>query len=106
MPTIFTPIDANDQLIEAVLDGVSYQVQLSWNEEGQLWSMSIFDLNLVTLISGIAIVPMWPLLRYARSPVLPPGEFVVVTGLDRISREAFVAGAATLVYVTRDEIEG
>ena len=97
-------IDANDQLIEADLDGVTYHIGLSWNEEGQLWTMSIRSLDRQILVSGVAVVPSTLLLRPIRRPSLPPGEFIVAAGpgtlLDRLS---FVSGKAFMFYLSTED---
>lgn len=98
-------IDANDQLIEAQLDDAAYYIGLSWNEFGQLWTISVRDLNKQMLVSGICVVPLFPLLRQVRSPDLPPGEIGVDcasgTALDRRS---FADGLATLWYLDADDM--
>ena len=70
-------LDANDQLLEAELDGFAYHLGLSWNEAGQLWALSVRDLDRQLLVSGIRVVPLYPLLQQVRRPELPPGEIVV-----------------------------
>lgn len=98
-------IDANDQLIEADLGGTVFHIGLHWNQEGQLWTLSVRDLDRQILVSGIAVVPNWPLLRQIRAPELPPGEFGVSlrpgAGLDR---GAFVRGDASLWYFPPEEL--
>lgn len=98
-------IDANDQMIEATLDGQVFNVGLSWNEECQLWTISLRDLNLDVLVSGIAVVPAWPLLQQFRRPEFPLGELAVYTpvgvGLDR---QSFASGTAGLYYFFASEI--
>lgn len=97
-------IDANDQLIEVDLDGDVYNLGLSWNEEGQLWTMSLRDLDGVVLLSGIALVANWPLLRQVRRPELPPGEFAIVAPAgSRLDRQSFASGAATLWYFSPED---
>lgn len=93
------PIDANDQIIEAQLDGGVFNLGLSWNEEGQLWTLSIRDLNLSYLVSGIAVVPNWPLLSQFRQPSFPVGEIAVYAphGV-RLNRNSFKDGIAYMAY--------
>lgn len=103
--TPFDLLDTNDQLHEAELDGATYSVTFSWNEEAQRWTMSLRNLNRDVLVSGIAVVPLWPMLRQVRTLDMPPGEFVVDclpgTVLDRRS---FANGAASLWYFTADDV--
>ena len=103
-----TPIpvaDLNDQLLEATLDGRSYHLTVSWNEEAQRWTMSLRNLDTDTLVSGIALVPLYPLLRQIRQANLPPGEF----GIDAppgypMRRDAFTSGVASLWYFSADDM--
>lgn len=97
--------DANDALIETTLDDRGFHLGLSWNEAGGLWTMSVRDLNRQFLIAGVAVVPLWPLLRQVRRPELPPGDFVVAAASGTVlDRQSFVSGAATLLYFDADDI--
>lgn len=100
----FQPIDANDQLIEAELDGALYHVSLSWNQEASRWTMAVLDLDKRLIVSGIAMVPLWPLLRQVRGPEIPAGEFVVDAPKGWIGRDSFVQRDATLFYVEEAEV--
>jgi hypothetical protein len=98
-------IDANDQIIEADLDGTTYHVGLSWNEEGQLWTMSLRDLDQQILVSGIALVPLSPLLRQVRRPSLPPGELAIEAAPGSIlDRQSFSSGRARLWYFSPEDL--
>lgn len=98
-------IDANDMLMEAQLDGRVYNVGLSWNQEGQLWTLSIRDLNFSILAAGIAVVQNYPLLFKIRQPEFPPGEFGVDAPSNiRLGRKSFVDGTANLYYLTAAEV--
>jgi hypothetical protein len=92
-------LDANDQLLEAELDGLAYYLGISWNEAGQLWSLSVRDLDRQLLVSGIRVVPLYPLLQQVRRPELPPGEIVVDCAEGyTLKRDSFASGAAGLWY--------
>lgn len=98
-------IDANDMLIEAELDGKVYNIGLSWNEEGQLWTLSIRDLNLSILASGIGVVPNWPLLRQVRQPEFPQGEIAVdFPRGETLTRSSFTDGIATMFYLSPSDL--
>lgn len=102
---IFGVIDANDMLIEAELDNSVYHVGLSWNQEGQLWTLSIRDLNFSILLSGIAVVPSYPLLYQVSRTYLPPGQIAAYSVNDKpITRNSFVLGEAALVYLTAEDL--
>jgi hypothetical protein len=98
-------IDANDQIVEANLDGTTYHLGLSWNEEGQLWTLSVRDLDRQLLVSGIAVVPLSPLLRQVRRPTLPPGEIAVDAPAGAVlNRQSFVSGDAQLWYFSPEDL--
>ena len=103
-----TPIpvgDFNDQMIEATLDGRSYHLTVSWNEEAQRWTMSVRNLDTDTLVSGIALVSAYPLLQQVRRAELPPGEFIVDAPPGAtLDRAAFTTGATYLWYFSADDM--
>lgn len=98
-------IDANDQLLEAELDGSAYYLGVSWNEAGQLWTISVRDLNKQVLVSGICAVPLYALLHQVRRSEMPPGELIVdcVPGT-ALNRSSFTDGSATLWYFDVDDM--
>lgn len=99
-------IDANDQLVEARLDDKAYHLTVSWNEECGRWTMSVRDLNSDAMVSGIALVPSYPLLRQVRRVEMPPGEFLVdAPPASAMGRDAFASGSAYLWYLSRDDVE-
>lgn len=102
---VLPAIDANDQLIEATLDGRGYYVGLGWNQSAGFWTVSVRNLDTENLYT-MAGVPNWPLLRGVRRPDMPPGELVI--GLTRnraLDRRSFVEGTAALVYFDPDDLE-
>jgi hypothetical protein len=97
-------IDANDMLVEAELDDSVYNIGLSWNQEGQLWTISVRDLNFSLLVSGIAAVPGFPLLYQVRRTELPPGQlWIYSVNNNKLNRKSFVNGEAGLFYFTAEE---
>jgi hypothetical protein len=102
-----TPVDANDQLIEADLEGDTYYIGLSWNQTMGAWTMSVRDLAGEYLASALPLVPYWPLLHQVRKATMPPGEIGVWTrdGLPP-GRQDFNDMTAVLVYFTAAEMAG
>ena len=99
-------IDANDMLIEMTLDDRPFYIGMGWNETGQMWVMNVRDLNKQVLVTGIAAVALWPLLRQVRRPELPPGEFIIGLGRGKtLGRRSFANSDAVLVYFEADEVE-
>lgn len=100
-------IDANDQLIEAELSGRTYYLNISWNEEMQDWSMGLRNLDKEVLVSGIMMVPLYPLLRQMRRDDFPPGELIIaISGANRqdLHRQSFINGEAVLFYVEPEDL--
>lgn len=100
-------IDVNDQLIEAELSGRTYYLGVSWNEEMGEWTLSIRNLDEQILVSGIALIPLYPLLRQYRREDFPPGELIVaISGANRqdLHRNSFKNGEAVLFYVEPEDL--
>lgn len=102
-----SPIDANDQLLEVELDGETFFLHLGWNSEAAQWSLEVENYNRETIVAGIVMVPNFPLLQQFRYRDLPAGELMVVMMDDTATpaRDAFSTGAASLIYLTADEVE-
>lgn len=98
-------IDANDVVVDALLEGSSYQVGLSWNETAGNWTLNLVNFQSEILLYGIPCRVNWPLLYQFRSPRLPPGELIVDAPLlTKLDRDSFSSGRANLVYVTAAEM--
>lgn len=99
-------IDANDQLLEVELDGETFFIRLGWNSEAELWVMEIQNYNQETVIAGVVVVPNAPLLTRFHYLALPAGELMalVLGDASGISREGFITGMASLIYIPAAEI--
>ena len=100
-------IDANDMLVEAELSGSTYYLGISWNEEMGEWTMSIRNLDEQLLVSGIPVVPLYPLLRQTRRVGYPPGELIVAIsgGVNQdLDRQSFIEGKAVMFYVEPEDL--
>lgn len=99
-------IDANDQLLEAELDGQVFFLRLSWNSEGEFWSLGLSDFERTVVLSGIRIVPDVNLLAMWRHLPIPRGELYALlmdeTRGDFV-RGDFLDGIGALIYVEQDE---
>jgi hypothetical protein len=99
--------DQNSQAIEAVLDETLFFIVLDWNSSNQNWTMGIRNSAYQSIISGISLVPNFPLTYQFRYSDMPAGELVVLYPKYRngpIPRDGFIAGAYQLCYVTADEM--
>ncbi len=103
--------NADDFVTSAVLDNENYRLHFSWNNTG-FWTMDIRDDKNIDIVRGIKLVPNFPLLNQYRrlSNKIPRGEFVVAVvnqSADKnqtISREGFISGEFTLIYVPQEEL--
>lgn len=98
-------LDANDSLTEIVLDDETFFLRLSWNSEGELWTLSIENAHNDAIVDGIAVVPDTPLLQRYRHLHVPAGDLVAVSPdlRDTIGREDLPSGDVALVYIPAQE---
>lgn len=102
---IIPVLDANDSLLEAELDGRTYFLNMSWNSEAKLWTLSIENADNELIISSILLSPNVALLKPYRHLSIPAGEIVAILESNNamIGRHDFVTGIAKLVYVSIDD---
>ena len=107
---ILNMADANDFVTSAKLDGETYKLHFTWNDEKH-WLMDVRNSNNEDLVRGIKIVPNFPLLNQYRriSHELPQGEFIAAvvnqsqTENQSIPRDGFISDVFSLTYVPRSE---
>lgn len=57
------------------LDGVTYTLELAWNQSEGSWHVSLFDSETAPIAVGLRVVTNWPLWRfYKYDSRMPPGE--------------------------------
>jgi hypothetical protein len=61
---------------QSVLAGSTYTFEFEWMKRGGFWMLHIGDANGAPLISGVKIVPEWPLLR--RDLNAMPGQLMAL----------------------------
>ena len=90
------------------LEAVIYKLGFLYNTVGDFWVLDIWDEDDVLLIAGIRIVANYPLLFSHVNSTLPPGDFYceIADIKALINRSSFSSGAAKLLYLTQEEIEG
>ena len=74
-----------------------------WNALAKIWTLQIWDANRVPLLQNVKLVPNFPVLMTNHRPGIPPGELIVITDAEELSRDCFTDGSATLCYVTEGE---
>lgn len=107
MPYVLSVADENDQLIEATLDGSVFYIGMHYNSEADHFTLSLQNSEREVLISGIMVVPNYPLFYRYRREFMPKGDVVVVLQGDNtmVTRNSFKDGMAYFVYVTESELE-
>ena len=87
------------------LDGVTFELTLTWNERESAWYLAIADSDGAVIRSGIRLALDWPLLRQVVDDRRPAGELYAIdvesTGVDA-GRED-LGGRVRLYYVTAAE---
>lgn len=99
-------IDANDSIVEIELDGDVYYIRMSWNSEGEFWSLSVEDYARTVLIAGVLVVPFAQLLVPFHHLALPAGEIYAALMDDtreQFLRTDFADGSGHLIYVPAGE---
>lgn len=100
----FTPPDKNDSFTRIVLDGDEYLFRFSYNYAGGFWVMGIYQNESTPIVTGMKILPTFPVNWYFRQYIeLPKGILAVLTKLEKIGRKDFVDGNAQFVYITYAE---
>lgn len=94
----------DDYFVQVVLDGVLFYITMSWNTEALFWTMAFEDFNRNLLVSGLKVVPNYPLIGRYFLEGMPLGELVVVSDSVTVAKSDFVDGYATMVYVPVAEL--
>lgn len=87
------------------MDGVTFQLDVKWNERESAWYISFADADGVLIRSGVRMVVDWPLLRQVADARRPPGELYLID-LDGTGAEAALDDLdvrVQLIYVTAAE---
>jgi len=104
---IIVPIknDPNHQLA-ITLDNVVFNLRFLYNETKDSWVMDIKDGNNTPIITGLRLVPNFPIIKQYVSPNLPKGDFVCNGNFDiaEITRKSFSSKEFQLLYLTEAEI--
>lgn len=99
LPVTVTPL-AYTFSIE--LDKVIYQLTFTWNARESRWFMEIADEQLNEIVSGIALVIQWPLLKRFKDSRLPPGLLYALDTQDT-GQEADDTDLGTRVLLVYEE---
>jgi hypothetical protein len=92
---------------EITLDGLIYRFRFDWNVRKEFWTLSMLNVNLDKIISGIKLVLDYNLFDQYPGRGLPPGQLFAVDTTDeqgKINRTNLLE-EVKLVYFTEDEID-
>lgn len=95
--------DFNDSFCSAVLDGVEYWLRFTWNEFAQRWYFGLYTSRREPIVTGLRIVPQFPLNIQYIDERIPLGIFAAWTNDAEIGRRDFVEGRAGFAYVSATE---
>lgn len=80
MATIEIPVNGNlsSQVMSIPLDGVRYTLRVYYVFREQSWTLDILTDRGTDILTGIKLVPDWPLISRYQVANKPPGEFYAV----------------------------
>ncbi len=91
------------------LEGVSYLIDLDWNERNEAWFVSVYldDAGPTPIVQGFRVVIGSPVLRRVRTPPRPPGDilFIDTSGEDLDPGRDDVGARVQGLYYERADIE-
>ncbi len=94
----------NDNLINVTLDEENYKLKVSYNGEGEYWSLGVYTDSGSPIVSQMKLIPCFPINRYFCRNDMPQGIFCVDTTLDRLEKDSFSTGKASLYFLPYSEI--
>lgn len=95
--------EKNDSISRVVLDGVQYFVRFTYNDTFDYWTFGLMDALENPILSGVKIVPNYPINLFAGTDQIPAGIFAVLTELERVGHDDFKNGLAQFVYVPENQ---
>jgi len=95
----------NDSYSKVVLDGTQYQLRLTWNDTAQRWYFGIYTALREPIVTGLKLVPQFPLNLQYIDERMPSGVFGVYSKLNAVGRNDFLNGKAVFAYIPNVESE-
>lgn len=89
----------NDSISRVSLNKTQYFLRFTYRDSGDYWTFSIYDSLQSVIISGIKIVPKFPLNLFHGNPALPDGVFGVLTNNDRVCHNDFWDDTARFIFI-------
>lgn len=104
MPKIITQrADLRKQRQRVELDGLFFEIALTWRTRPKAWYMDLYDQDGQPVALGRRLSPGWAPLRGVSDRGVPDGSFIV-KGLRDYSRTD-LGDTLLLVYYTEDELD-
>lgn len=89
----------NDSISRVSLDKRQYFLRFTYRDTGDYWVLGIYDSLQNIIVSGIKIVPQFPVNLFIGNPDLPDGIFGVLTKQDRVGHKDFWDDTASFVFI-------
>ena len=107
MATIIPIKDNPNHTILIELESTIYKLAFKYNTTKVFWTMDIYTENDVLLLSGVKIVPNYPLIFSHKNSLLPNGDFVceISDKSATIIMNSFSSDKAKLLYLTQDDLK-
>ena len=106
MPIIIPVKDNPNQQLTITLDNTVYNLRLLYNSLVDSWTLDVNDDNNNPILSNLALVPNFPLIKNYVEAGQPKGDFVCNGDIKKtkIIRNSFKDKDFQLLYVTEAEI--
>ena len=98
--------DKNDSVSRVTLAGQEYMIRFTWNETCKSWNFGLYDMNMMTLVNSIKIVPYSPMNYFYRTRGLPAGTFGCTSAKKAVGRRDFLTGDAEFIFIPDADLEG
>ncbi len=91
--------EMNDSISRVSLNKTQYFLRFTYRNSGDYWVLSIYDSLQSLLLTGVKIVPQFPLNLFYGNPALPDGVFGVLTNKDRVGHNDFWDDTASFIFI-------
>lgn len=97
--------DYNDSYSNIVIDDTEYLLRFTWNGRHKYWCFGVYTAERQPIVSGVKVVPKWPLTHCYPGSGLPDGSFGVITDKAEVGRGDFLDNTALFVYIPNADLE-
>lgn len=93
----------NDSVSRVSLNKTQYFLRFTYRDTGDYWTFSIYDSLMTLILSGIKVVPKFPINLFYGNPALPDGVFGVLTNEDRVGHNDFWDDTAKFIWIPNED---